>query len=61
MAANVVGFLRTLRRAGIVCDASRSALVFDALRTVGLRNKPDVQAALEVVLVSQYGDLVVFR
>jgi uncharacterized protein with von Willebrand factor type A (vWA) domain len=61
MAANVVGFLRTLRRAGIACDASRSALVFEALRTVGLRNKPDVQAALEAVLVSQYGDLVVFR
>ena len=61
MAANVVGFMRTIRRAGLVSDASRTALAFDALRTVGLYNKPDVQAALEAVLVSQHSDLLVFR
>ena len=61
MAANVVGFMRTLRRAGMASDASRTALAFDALRTVGLARKADVQAALEAVLVSQQSDLVVFR
>lgn len=61
MAANVVGFMRTLRRAGLASDASRTALAFDALRAVGLGNKSDMQAALEAVLVNQHSDLVVFR
>ena len=52
MAANVVGFLRTLRRAGVMSDANRAALAFDALRTVGLASKRDTQAALEAVLVN---------
>ncbi|MDP4609312.1 MAG: VWA domain-containing protein [Burkholderiaceae bacterium] len=61
MAANVVGFLRTLRRAGVMSDANRAALAFDALRTVGLASKRDTQAALEAVLVNKHADLVVFR
>ncbi|MDE2119468.1 MAG: VWA domain-containing protein, partial [Betaproteobacteria bacterium] len=58
---NVSGFARALRRAGLAVDASRIALAAQAMQTVGLARRDDLQAALEAVLVGQERDRAVFR
>ncbi|MEX8191784.1 vWA domain-containing protein [Comamonas guangdongensis] len=58
--ANLLGFGRALRRAGIPVDAERLALAQQSLVLTGMA-KQDVAAALEAVLVSREQDLVVFR
>lgn len=60
LAQNMVGFVRTLRRAGLPIDASRSALALESLHHLGLERRDDVRAALATVLVSREEDLLVF-
>lgn len=61
LAANIAGFGRTLRRAGVRVDSSRIALATHAAVAVGLSNKQDMSAAFEAVMVSREQDRVVFR
>ena len=51
LADNLVGFCRTLRRAGVRTDSARMALAQQAALCVGLDQKQDLSAALEAVLV----------
>ena len=60
LAANLVGFGRALRRAGLCVDAQRMALAQQSLGLVGLARE-DMAAALEAVLVSRAQDRGVFR
>ncbi|MEY2781723.1 MAG: hypothetical protein RL307_1427, partial [Pseudomonadota bacterium] len=46
LAQNMVGFVRTLRRAGLPIDASRSALALESLHHLGLERRDDVRSAL---------------
>jgi uncharacterized protein with von Willebrand factor type A (vWA) domain len=57
---NLVGFARSLRRAGLAVDAGRMALAQQSLALVGLE-RDDMAAALEAVFVSQAGDRALFR
>ena len=59
-AENLVGFSRTLRRAGIPVDIARIGLAQRALTLVDLGSRDDVKSALETVLVSRQQDLEVF-
>lgn len=59
-AANLVGFCRVLRRAGMAVDAERMARAQHSLALVGLARE-DMEAALEAVLVSRAQDRIVFR
>jgi uncharacterized protein len=61
LADNIVGFGRTLRRAGVPTDAARIALATEAALLVGLGQKQDLSAALEAVMVSREQDRIVFR
>ena len=61
LAANIAGFGRTLRRAGVRVDSSRIALATHAAMAVGLGVKQDLSAAFEAVMVSREQDRVVFR
>lgn len=61
LAANLTAFGRALRRAGVHVDSARIALAQQAVETVGVRNKADMSAALEAVLVSCEQDRAVFR
>ena len=61
MADNIVGFGRTLRRAGVPTDAARIALASEAALLVGIGHKQDLSAALEAVMVSREQDRLVFR
>ena len=61
LAANIAGFGRTLRRAGVRVDSSRIALATHAAIAVGLAEKQDLSAAFEAVMVSREQDRVVFR
>ncbi len=61
LAENLVGFVRTLRRAGLPIDAARSALALDSLAVVGLERRDDVGAALAAVLVTREEDRLVFE
>ncbi len=61
LAENLVGFGRTLRRAGVPVDASRIALAQQAAALVELDRRDDLSAALEAVLVSREQDRAVFR
>ena len=61
MADNIVGFGRTLRRAGVPTDAARISLATEAALLVGLGQKQDLSAALEAVMVSREQDRLVFR
>lgn len=58
---NVVGFARTLRRAGFAIDPTRIALAQEALLLVNIGNKVEVQAALETVLVNSQGQRPLFQ
>ena len=61
LAANIAGFGRTLRRAGVRVDSSRIALATHAAIAVGLAEKQDISAAFEAVMVSREQDRIVFR
>ena len=61
LAANITGFGRALRRAGVRVDSARIALAQEAAQLVDLASKNDVGAALEAVLVSREQDRGVFR
>ncbi len=58
---NLVGFARTLRRAGLQIDSSRIATSLAACELVGFADKHDISYALEAVLVSEEQDREVFR
>ncbi len=59
--ANLMGFGRALRRAGLPMDTSRMALALQAVLLVGIDRRPDLRAALQAVLVSQPQDMEVFE
>jgi uncharacterized protein with von Willebrand factor type A (vWA) domain len=59
-AVNVLGFARTLRRAGLSIDAQRIVMAQRALEIVGPARRDDVCAALEATLVSRIEDRPVF-
>ena len=59
-AANLVGFCRVLRRAGMAVDAERMARAQQSLALTGLARQ-DMEAALEAVLISRSQDRMVFR
>lgn len=61
LAANITGFGRTLRRAGVRMDSARIVLAQQAARLVGVADRADFGAALEAVLVSREQDRQVFR
>lgn len=61
LAQNMVGFGRTLRRAGVQTDSARIALSIESAQLIGLERKEDLSAALEAVLVSREQDRLVFR
>ncbi len=61
LAENLVGFGRTLRRAGVPVDASRMALAQQAAGLIDLGRREELSAALEAVLVSREQDRAVFR
>lgn len=61
LAENLVGFGRTLRRAGLPVDASRMALAQQAAALIDLSHRQDLSAALETVLVCREQDRAVFR
>jgi uncharacterized protein len=60
-ADNLVGFGRTLRRAGLQVDSARIAMAARATEIVGMQSKADLSAALESVMVSEAQDRVIFR
>jgi uncharacterized protein with von Willebrand factor type A (vWA) domain len=61
LAANIAGFGRALRRAGVRMDSARIALAQQAALLVGVDSKPDLGAAMEAVMVSREQDRMVFR
>ena len=61
LADHLVGFGRTLRRAGLPVDASRIALAQQAALWIDLGRKDELAAALEAVLVTREQDRAVFR
>jgi len=60
LAANLTGFGRLLRRAGLPVDSARISLAQQALALVDIGQKRDVEAALRAVLVSRQEDQQVF-
>ena len=60
MADNIVGFGRTLRRAGFPMDSERISLALESALLIGLDDKEDFRAALEATLMSRQQDLEVF-
>ena len=60
MAENIIGFGRTLRRAGLPMDSSRIGLGVQAAMLVGLEAKADLRAALLATLVCRQQDQAVF-
>lgn len=60
LAANITGFCRALRRAGLPVDSARIRLAQQAARAVGVGVRADLRAALECVLVSRYEDRASF-
>lgn len=61
LAANITGFGRALRRAGVRTDSARIALAQEAAMLVDVGDKADLGAAMEAVLVSREQDRMVFR
>jgi uncharacterized protein len=61
LAENVVGFARTLRRAGLAIDPSRSVLAQQALMQIDLGSQVEVRAALETVFVTEQGQRPLFN
>jgi uncharacterized protein len=60
LAQNIVGFGRTLRRAGLPIDASRIALAQEALIHLKVLPRADVKAAMETVFVTEQGQRALF-
>ena len=60
MAENVIGFGRTLRRAGLPMDSARIGLALQSALLVGLEQKHDFYAALRATLVCRQQDQQVF-
>lgn len=60
LADNVLGFGRTLRRAGLAIDSARISLAQQALRLIDIGRREDVRLALETVFVSKEQDRQVF-
>ncbi len=58
---NIVGFARTLRRAGLAIDPSRSMLAQQALMQIDLGNKAEVRAAMETIFVTESGQRPLFN
>lgn len=61
LSANIVGFARTLRRAGLEIDAQRIVMAQRAVEIVGPDRRGDMCAALEATLVSRIEDRPVFH
>lgn len=61
LADNIAGFGRALRRAGLRVDSARIGLAQEAARLVGVRDRQDLAAAMEAVLVSREQERGVFR
>ena len=51
MADNIVGFARTLRRAGFPMDSERISVALESALLIGLEDKRDFRAALEATLL----------
>ena len=60
MAENIIGFGRTLRRAGLPMDSARIGVGLQAALLVGIEAKADLRAALQATLVCRQQDQVVF-
>ena len=60
MAENIIGFGRTLRRAGLPMDSARIGVGLQAAMLVGIEAKADLRAALLATLVCRQQDQVVF-
>lgn len=60
LADNVVGFGRTLRRAGLAVDSARLSMAQQALSWIDIGRREDVRLALETVLVNKEQDRQVF-
>lgn len=61
MADNIVGFARTLRRAGFPMDSERISVALESALLIGLEEKEDFRAALEATMVCRQQDLEVFE
>lgn len=61
MADNIVGFARTLRRAGFPMDSERVSVALESALLIGLEEKGEFRAALEATLVCRQQDLEVFH
>lgn len=61
MAENIVGFGRTLRRAGLPMDSARLGLALQSALLVGVEHKQDFQAALQATMVCRQQDQEVFE
>jgi uncharacterized protein with von Willebrand factor type A (vWA) domain len=61
MAENIIGFARTLRRAGLPMDSARIGFGLRAAVLVGLETKADLRAALHATLVCRQQDQAVFE
>jgi uncharacterized protein with von Willebrand factor type A (vWA) domain len=61
MADNIVGFARTLRRAGLPMDSERISVALESSLLIGLEDKQDFRAALEATMVCRQQDLEVFE
>lgn len=61
LAANIAGFGRALRRAGVQVDSARIALGIQAAGLVGVDRRDDLGAALEAVMLGREQDRLVFR
>jgi uncharacterized protein len=60
MADNIVGFARTLRRAGFPMDSERMCVALESALLIGLEDKRDFRAALEATLLCRQQDREVF-
>ncbi len=60
IAANLLAFIRVLRRAGMTLGPADGIAAATALRTVGLRRRDDVYWALRTTLVRRSADIDVF-
>ena len=61
MAENIIGFGRTLRRAGLPMDSARISCGLQAAMLVGVEAKADLRAALQATLVCRQQDQAVFE
>jgi uncharacterized protein len=60
LVGNVVRFVEVLRKGGLAVHAGRVADAVTAMERVGVRRRPDVQAALRCLLIHRREDLASF-